>query len=58
MNTIYLRRVRQLFSNDLTPIHIQRRNMRHWVRSVRYLGGRHILATPVQRRLVDLGEVA
>ncbi len=38
MNTIHLRRVRRLFVHDMAPRHVQRHNMRAWVRSVRYLG--------------------
>jgi len=40
MNIIYLRRVRRLFTNDLTPVKTQRHNMRQWVKSVRMLGSK------------------
>ncbi len=58
MNTILLRRVRRLFAYDLAPRHVQRHNMRQWCISMRALGARHILATPVKRKPVFLGEVA
>lgn len=38
MNVTYLRRVRRLFVHDGAPRHVQRHNMREWVKSVRYLG--------------------
>lgn len=38
MNITHLRRVRRLFVHDMAPRHIQRHNIRAWVRMVRYLG--------------------
>lgn len=39
MNTTRLAQARRLFTNELAPRHIQRHNMRAWVRSIRELGG-------------------
>lgn len=50
MNTTLLRRVRRHFSSDLVPMHVNRANRRAWVRSVRLLGNRWLLAQPVERR--------
>lgn len=47
MNTTYLRRVRKLFVHPGAPRHVQRHNMREWVKSVRYLGDKWLLAAPV-----------
>lgn len=49
MNTTILRRLRHLFRNDNAPRHVQRHNMKSWVRSVRYLGDRWLLAKPAER---------
>lgn len=49
MNTTTLRRVRKLFTNDTTPTHVSRHNMRSWVRSVRFLGDKWLIAKPMQR---------
>lgn len=48
MNTIVLRRVRQYFSNPHIPKEHNRSYQRQWVRSVRRLGDRWLLAKPVQ----------
>ena len=37
MNTSYLRRVRKLFDNELSPRSVNRHNMRGWVKSIRFL---------------------
>lgn len=50
MNVTALRRVRQLFNSPDVPAHINRHNQRQWVRSVRHLGDKWLLATPVERR--------
>lgn len=47
MNAHMLRRVRRLFPSDSAPPHVVRHNRRAWVRSVRYLGDRWLLAVPV-----------
>jgi len=52
MNTTYLRRVRALFANDLTPRRTTRHNMRAWVRMVRILGDNWLLSQANQQRRV------
>ena len=49
MNTTHLKTVRRLFINDLTPIQVQRHNMRAWVKSVRHLGDGWLLKRKVGR---------
>lgn len=49
MNTTRLRQVRQYFSNDIAPRHVARHNMRRWVRSVRLLGDKWLMAKPMAR---------
>jgi len=49
MNTKMLKTARRLWMNDLTPRHIARRNVLHWVRSIRMLGDKWLLAQPVRR---------
>ena len=49
MNTIILKRARAIWCNDLTPVSTQRHNIRAWVRSVRLLGNKHILAKKIER---------
>ena len=44
MKTRVLRRVREMFNTDYVPHHINRANQRKWVRSVRTLGDRWLLA--------------
>lgn len=44
MKTRMLRRVREMFNTDLVPSHINRANQRKWVRAVRRLGDRWLLA--------------
>lgn len=44
MNTKALKIVRKHFNHPDTPIHVRRHNMRQWVRSIRYLGDRWLLA--------------
>lgn len=50
MNTQRLRQVRQLFANQDAPRSVVRHNMRAWVQSVRHLGDRWLLATPVEKK--------
>jgi hypothetical protein len=47
MKTKALKMVRQLFAVDHVPIHTQRHNQRQWVKSVRRLGDRWLLAKPI-----------
>ena len=49
MNTIILKRARAIWCNDLTPVSTQRYNIRAWIRSVRLLGNKHILAKKIER---------
>ena len=50
MNTKMLKRVRSLFNAEGVPAHTNRHNQRQWVRSIRFLGDKWLLATPVQRK--------
>jgi len=50
MNTKMLRHVRTLFNTDGVERRINRHNQRQWVRSIRFLGDKWLLATPVQRK--------
>lgn len=49
MKTYHLKRARRLFTNETTPRHIQRANIRKWVTSVRYLGPNWLALRPVSR---------
>lgn len=46
-----LRHARELFNNPLAPASTNRHNQRQWVRSVRQLGDRWLLAKPLERRV-------
>jgi hypothetical protein len=50
MKTNMLIRVRKHFDNPLSPRHTNRHNMRQWIRSVRFLGDKWLLAVPVLRK--------
>lgn len=50
MNTTLLRRARRHFSSDLVPMHVNRANRLAWVRSLRFLGSRWLLAKPLERK--------
>ena len=52
MKTRALKLVRELFAVDYVPVHTQRHNQRQWVKSVRRLGDRWLLAKtqPLQKR--------
>ena len=50
MKTNMLIRVRQHFNNPLSPRRVNRHNMRQWVKSVRFLGSKWLLAVKVQRK--------
>ena len=52
MNTSHLRRVRRLFTNPNVPRHVVRHNIRAWVRAVRTLGPKWLLAEPTQRKTI------
>lgn len=47
MKTTLLRRLRRHFVHDMAPKHTQRHNILAWVRSVRFLGDRWLLAKPL-----------
>lgn len=47
MKTKALKMVRELFAVDYVPIHTQRHNQRQWVKSVRRLGDKWLLAKPI-----------
>lgn len=49
MNTAVLRRVRKLFAVDYIPRHTQRHNQREWVRAVRRLGDKWLIAKSINR---------
>lgn len=50
MNTHALSKVRNLFCVDGVPQSTQRHNIRQWVKSIRFLGDKWLLATPVARK--------
>jgi hypothetical protein len=49
MKTKMLSRARRLFCHDYVPQSTARHNMRQWVRSIRQLGDRWLLATSIRR---------
>jgi hypothetical protein len=49
MNTYYLTTVRRLFSNPLAPESTNRHNQKAWVKSIRTLGDKWLLAKPVEK---------
>ena len=51
MKTQTLKHVRQLWSNPLAPQSINRANQRKWVKAIRQLGDRWLLAQQVERKL-------
>jgi hypothetical protein len=50
MDTTILKRARQLWANPDVPVCIQRHNIRAWVRSVRFLGDKHLLAIKISKK--------
>jgi hypothetical protein len=50
MNTKMLKHVRTLFNTKDVDNRINRHNQRQWVKSIRHLGDKWLLATPVQRK--------
>lgn len=50
VNTALLKRARLHFCHDMAPRHVQRHNVRAWVRSLRFLGNRWLLAQPLERK--------
>ena len=49
MKTAYLTRVRSLYYVPGVPTHIQRHNCRQWIKSIRFLGDKWLLAKQVER---------
>jgi hypothetical protein len=49
MSTSMLARVRKHFNSDLVPQSTNRHNQRAWIRSIRLLGDRWLLATTIPR---------
>jgi hypothetical protein len=50
MNTKMLKHVRTLFNTEGVPAHTNRHNQRQWVKSIRHLGDKWLLAKHVQRK--------
>jgi hypothetical protein len=50
MNTTMLKHVRTLFVREFVPTSTARHNMRQWVKSVRMLGDKHLLAIKVAKK--------
>jgi len=50
MNTRILKHIRTLFMHEMVPTSTARHNMRQWVRSVRRLGDKHLLAAKVAKK--------
>jgi hypothetical protein len=49
MNVQALKTVRRLFCISGVPRNIQRHNCQQWVKSIRFLGDKWLLATPVTK---------
>lgn len=49
MNIAHLTRVRRMFFHPMAPASVARHNARQWVRSIRFLNKRWLLAEPVQK---------
>jgi hypothetical protein len=49
MNTQALKQVRSLFCVKGVPVSTQRHNCREWVKSIRFLGDKWLLASKVER---------
>ncbi len=52
MNVAMLKRARKHFCSDMVPESVNRANRRAWVRSLRFLGNRWLLAAPLERKHV------
>lgn len=50
MNTVMLKRVRRAYPSHCAPANVVRHNRRAWVRSIRYLGPKWLLATPTPKQ--------
>lgn len=51
MNTTQLVRARRMFNSDWVAPQINRANRLAWVRSVRQLGDKWLLATPISKEM-------
>jgi len=49
MNVTALKHVRQLWNVDYVPSHINRHNQLEWVKSVRLLGDKWLIAKPLEK---------
>lgn len=58
MNTDMLRLARRLYNVDYVPREINRANQRKWVRSVRLLGSRWLLAEYVSRKVISNAHIS
>lgn len=58
MKTDMLRRARRLYNVDYVPREINRANQRKWVRSVRLLGSRWLLAEYVSRKVISNAHIS
>lgn len=50
MNTTRLAQARRLFDSPFTSREVNRANQRKWVHSLRFLGDKWLLATPIPRQ--------
>jgi hypothetical protein len=50
MNVKALKTVRRLFCIEGVPTNVQRHNCKQWVRSIRHLGDKWLLAIPVSKK--------
>jgi len=50
MNTAFLRRARQHFNNPYIPREHNRSYQRQWIRQIRLLGDKWLLAKPIERK--------
>jgi hypothetical protein len=50
VKTQTLKFLRKAFQHDLVPVKVARHNMRAWVRSVRLLDDKWLLAAPMEKR--------
>jgi hypothetical protein len=49
MKTTVLKRARELWCNQFTPVPVQRHNIRAWIKSVRFLGENHLLSKKIMK---------
>jgi len=51
MKTNLLKMARKNFNSDFVPMYVNRHNRRQWVKSVRALGNKWLLAKPTQTKM-------